>query len=122
MTLPVSSFINPAQDSYEYHAVQKALREQPRVVLIGQVDVVRYFEVTSTGTLGMRYPVRMWEDNDRAIEERDGELFISEHGRFWIECYCAAGYPPVHPFTDIIAWLPRACYHCAAVIILEAKP
>lgn len=121
MTLRVEQFFKAEPSSQEYHAVEKALKENPRVVLIGEVDGVKYFEVKSTRALGTRYVVRMWEDDDRTHKKFHGISYVSTNGQFWIECSCAAAYPAVHPFTNIIAWLPKCCYHSAAVLVHQSK-
>lgn len=106
MSRLVSNFINPDPASQEHHAIEKALRERPRVVPLGESDGRRYFEVTSTARLGAHYVVRLWED-------RDGEP--------WIECFCKAAYPETDHDTGLIAWLPKACYHQGSVLLFESE-
>lgn len=135
MSYLVSKFISPRPGSYEHKAIQKAIDEHPKVQLIGQVEGIRYFQVTSTRQLGPKYVVRYWEDNQHDvlesfdIVEKDGELVLkdtghvkTEHGEFWIECFCPAGSPPLDPSkAKLICWLPRCCYHMASVLIYEAE-
>jgi hypothetical protein len=107
MSIEISRFVNPLQDSGEYKAVKKAVEDKPKVVFIGQTDEYKYYQVTSSRKLGPHYPVRTWIDRD---------------GSSWIECFCAAAYPPKHPHTQLIAWFEKAaCYHQAAVVLEESK-
>lgn len=142
MTLPVEGFVNPEPGTQEYNAVLKALLELPKVVKIGEVDDIQYFQVNSTATLGVKHVVRVWEDKDQDFFEDiglDGESYLrlTQHGRFWIECSCPGNNPPFEadPYgilmwithmgvaamvfekdSGIITWQPKACYHMAAVL------
>jgi hypothetical protein len=106
MPISISRFIDPEFDSQEYRALKKALEDIPNVKMIGTVDNIRYYQVTSSKKLGQKYPVRIWQDAD---------------GESWVECFCVAAYPPEHPHTKLIAWFEKCCYHQAAAIIYDSQ-
>jgi hypothetical protein len=135
MSVLVSRFINPPKGSQEYNALKKAIEEEPRVVFIGNVDGVNYYQVNSTRELDVTYPVRVWEDKDKDIQEeyevvaKEDQLvlekianLVPEHGQYWIECFCPGATPYFDPsLRDLICWLPKSCYHQAAVLIYVAQ-
>lgn len=121
MSILVSTFSNPEEGSQAYNAISKALNENPKVAFIGEVEGRRYFEVTSTRKLGPKYPVRVWEDEDRDFQDIQGHTYVSEHGQFWIECFCKGATPPLDNATKVIAWFPKVCYHMAAVLIFASQ-
>jgi hypothetical protein len=133
MSVEVSRFVNPPKDSEEYRALKKAISDVPHVTFIGQVDGIRYYQVTSSKKLGPKYPVRIWEDKDYDymeqfdLVEKDGVFVLEKVGIFrsmnpqsWVECFCAAAYPPNHPYTNLITWHQKICYHAAAAVLHEA--
>lgn len=135
MSILLARFINPREGSQEWKAILKAVEEQPKVVLIGTVDLVDYYQVNSTRELDVSYPVRVWEDKDyevlesHEIVERNGQLYLgppklmrSPIGNFWIECFCPGATPPFDPsLRNLICWLPKVCYHMAAVVIYASQ-
>lgn len=108
------------EGTQEFNALEKAITESPQVLFIGASDLYRYFEVTSIGKAGARYVVRIREDEDRHVEERGGELYTSERGQFWIDCYCKGATPPIDAATGVMAWHEKVCYHIAAVLIYDS--
>lgn len=130
MSILCERFVNPPEGSHEWKALVKAVEEQPQVVLIGRVGGVDYYQVSSTRELDVSYPVRVWQDKDRdyiqnhEVEVRDEGLFLrptevlATEGQYWIECFCPGASPPFDPsLRNLICWLPKVCYHAAAVII-----
>jgi len=123
MTLPVFKFLNPEPGTHEYNAVLKAVKEQPRVRLIGSLDGVTYYGVEKTTELSPRYIVQLWQDADvQELEDGRGRLYRFRQADYWTECSCPAGTPRWDTKHGQICWLPKACYHAAAVLISEAEP
>lgn len=122
MALPVSRFVYPEPGTHEHQAVQKAMRERPRVRLIGKLDGVSYYLVQKTSELGLRRIVQLWQDTDvQRLEDGKGRQYTFKQGEYWHECSCQAGTPLWDTKHGQICWLPKACYHVAAVLIYAAN-
>lgn len=99
--IPMELWMSDEMKQRRWNAATKALKEKPKV----EQEPDSYRE----------------NDRYRVKDQYDVHIQRDADGRYYIECSCAAGSPPVDEATGLPSREPAICYHASAVLIHIAE-